>query len=104
MAVALAPEGAHAATAAAAAAADSGDSVQLEEVIVSARKRDERLGYSFIEDAAQFEGEPEFPQPALILHGSRDEIVPVEVDTTTLQNGKRPGSARPFDTKGNRSE
>lgn len=41
-------------------------------------KRDERLGYAFIEDAAQFEGEPEFPQPALILHGSRDEIVPAE--------------------------
>jgi len=43
------------------------------------RKRDERLGYSFIEDAAQFEAEPEFPQSALILHGSRDEIVPVEM-------------------------
>jgi uncharacterized protein len=43
------------------------------------RKRDERLGYSFIEDAAQYEGEPQFAQPALILHGSRDEIVPVEM-------------------------
>lgn len=42
-------------------------------------KRDERLGYSFIEDAARFEEEPEFPQPALILHGSRDEVVPIEV-------------------------
>jgi pimeloyl-ACP methyl ester carboxylesterase len=42
------------------------------------RKRDERLGYLFIQDAVQFEGEPEFPQPALILHGSHDEIVPVE--------------------------
>jgi hypothetical protein len=27
----------------------------------------------------QFEGEPEFPQPALILHGSRDEVVPVQM-------------------------
>ncbi|HEV2200876.1 MAG TPA: YqiA/YcfP family alpha/beta fold hydrolase [Bryobacteraceae bacterium] len=43
------------------------------------RKRDEPLGYSFIEDAAQFEDEPESPQPTLILHGSRDEIVPVEM-------------------------
>jgi pimeloyl-ACP methyl ester carboxylesterase len=43
------------------------------------RKREERLAYSFIEDAARFESEPEFPQPALILHGSRDEIVPVEM-------------------------
>jgi hypothetical protein len=43
------------------------------------RKRDERLGYWFVEDAMQFEGEPEFPQPALILHGSRDEVVPVQM-------------------------
>ena len=43
------------------------------------RKRDERLGYSFVEDAMQFEAEPEFPQPALILHGSRNEVVPVEM-------------------------
>jgi pimeloyl-ACP methyl ester carboxylesterase len=43
------------------------------------RLRDERLGYSFVEDALQFEGEPVFPQPALILHGSRDEVVPVEL-------------------------
>jgi pimeloyl-ACP methyl ester carboxylesterase len=43
------------------------------------RKRDERLGYSFVEDAMQFEGEPEFPQRALILHGSADETVPVEM-------------------------
>jgi pimeloyl-ACP methyl ester carboxylesterase len=42
------------------------------------RKREERLGYDFVEDAKQFEGEPEFPQPALILHGTQDEVVPVE--------------------------
>ena len=41
------------------------------------RKREERLGYSFVEDAMQFEEEPEFPQPALILHGTQDEVVPV---------------------------
>ncbi len=43
------------------------------------RKRDERLGYSFVEDALRFEGEPGFPQPALILHGIRDETVPVQM-------------------------
>jgi len=41
-------------------------------------KRDERLGYSFVEDATRFEGEPEFRQPALILHGSQDNVVPVD--------------------------
>jgi pimeloyl-ACP methyl ester carboxylesterase len=42
-------------------------------------KRDERLAYSFVEDAMQFEGEPEFPQPTLILHGSRDEVVSIQM-------------------------
>jgi pimeloyl-ACP methyl ester carboxylesterase len=42
-------------------------------------KREERLGYAFVEDAMRFEGEPVFPQPALILHGSRDEVVPIEL-------------------------
>ncbi len=37
------------------------------------------LGYQFVEDAVQYEDEPDFAQPALILHGSRDEMVPVEV-------------------------
>jgi hypothetical protein len=32
-----------------------------------------------MEDAAQYEDEPEFPQPALILHGVRDSIVPAEI-------------------------
>lgn len=36
------------------------------------------LGYPFVEDAVQYEDEPDFAQPALILHGSRDEVVPVE--------------------------
>jgi pimeloyl-ACP methyl ester carboxylesterase len=42
-------------------------------------KRDEPLGYSFVEDAMQFEGEPDFSQPALILHGALDDVVPVEM-------------------------
>lgn len=37
------------------------------------------LGYRFVEDAAQFEDVPDFHQPALILHGSRDDVVPAEV-------------------------
>ena len=43
------------------------------------RKREEPLGYSFVEDAMQFEGEPDFSQPALILHGTLDDVVPVEM-------------------------
>jgi pimeloyl-ACP methyl ester carboxylesterase len=37
------------------------------------------LGYQFVEDAAQYPDEPEFSQPALILHGSRDPVVPAEI-------------------------
>jgi uncharacterized protein len=37
------------------------------------------LGYQFVEDSVQYDDEPDFAQPALILHGSRDEMVPVEV-------------------------
>jgi len=39
---------------------------------------DRPLGYQFVEDAVQYEDEPDFAQPALILHGARDEVVPVE--------------------------
>ncbi len=38
-----------------------------------------RLGYQFVEDAARYEDEPEFPQPALILHGVRDTVVPADI-------------------------
>jgi uncharacterized protein len=38
-----------------------------------------RLGYRFVEDAALYEDEPDFPQPALILHGERDSVVPAEI-------------------------
>ena len=41
--------------------------------------RERRLGYQFVEDAAQYEDEPEFPQPALILHGVNDSVVPAEI-------------------------
>lgn len=41
-------------------------------------KRDKRLGYSFVEDAAAYDGEPAFEHAALILHGTEDAVVPVE--------------------------
>lgn len=36
-----------------------------------------RLGYGIAEDAASYPDFPEFSQPALILHGSQDQAVPV---------------------------
>lgn len=42
-------------------------------------KSDRPLGYRFVEDAVQYEDEPDFQQPALILHGTRDDVVPAEV-------------------------
>ena len=40
------------------------------------RKRDERLGYSFVEDAEKYDHEPDFPHPALLFHGTEDPVVP----------------------------
>jgi hypothetical protein len=40
---------------------------------------DRPLGYQFLEDSGRYPEEPEFRQPGLILHGTRDEIVPVEI-------------------------
>ena len=37
------------------------------------------LGFHFVEDAAQYENEPDFQQPALVLHGIQDQVVPVEL-------------------------
>ncbi len=37
------------------------------------------LGYQFVEDGEQYEDQPAFTQPALILHGSADPVVPVGV-------------------------
>jgi uncharacterized protein len=37
------------------------------------------LGYAIVEDAPRYEAEPEVSQPALILHGTWDEVVPVTV-------------------------
>ena len=44
-------------------------------------KREMRLGRQFLEDGATYPAEPEFPQPALILHGRSDPVVPYEVSS-----------------------
>jgi pimeloyl-ACP methyl ester carboxylesterase len=41
-------------------------------------KEDRALGYRFVEDAVQYEDEPDFRQPALVLHGIHDPVVPAE--------------------------
>ena len=52
-------------------------------------KTERRLGYQFAEDAARYEDEPEFPQPALILHGLHDDVVPPEISSAYA--ARRPG-------------
>lgn len=42
-------------------------------------KTEQRLGYGFLEDAAQYGPEPDFHQRALILHGTEDAVVPFQV-------------------------
>jgi pimeloyl-ACP methyl ester carboxylesterase len=38
--------------------------------------RDRRLSYALMEDAQCYEDFPDLPQPTLLLHGTRDEVVP----------------------------
>lgn len=42
-------------------------------------KEERDLGFQIVEDARKYEDEPAFAQPALVLHGRRDEVVPAEV-------------------------
>ena len=42
-------------------------------------KQERELGFKIVDDALQYEDEPAFPQPALVLHGRRDEVVPAEL-------------------------
>jgi pimeloyl-ACP methyl ester carboxylesterase len=39
--------------------------------------REMPLGYSFLEDAAQYPPFPDMQQPALLVHGTQDRVVPV---------------------------
>jgi pimeloyl-ACP methyl ester carboxylesterase len=45
------------------------------------QNREIPLGYQFMEDSRNYEDEPEFTQPALLLHGSRDPVVPASIST-----------------------
>ena len=40
--------------------------------------RECELSYRLLEDGARYEDYPDFHQPALIFHGSKDDVVPVE--------------------------
>jgi uncharacterized protein len=42
-------------------------------------KEERGLGFQIVEDAVKFEDEPVFTQPALVMHGLRDEVVPASV-------------------------
>jgi pimeloyl-ACP methyl ester carboxylesterase len=44
-----------------------------------AYKEERPLGYQFVEDSERYEDDPSFSQPALILHGKADPVVPVDV-------------------------
>ena len=37
-----------------------------------------RLGYQFLEDGAKYPAVPDFHQPALLLHGTEDAVVPAD--------------------------
>jgi pimeloyl-ACP methyl ester carboxylesterase len=39
---------------------------------------EQRLGYQFLEDAEKFDPVPDFHQRALILHGTKDQVVPYQ--------------------------
>jgi pimeloyl-ACP methyl ester carboxylesterase len=38
-----------------------------------------RVHYDLLEDASNFEGFPDFRQPALIFHGVEDSVVPIDL-------------------------
>jgi pimeloyl-ACP methyl ester carboxylesterase len=42
-------------------------------------KEERDLGFQIVEDAQKYEDEPAFHQPALVLHGRKDDVVPVEL-------------------------
>ncbi|PYT11983.1 MAG: hypothetical protein DMG59_24810 [Acidobacteria bacterium] len=42
-------------------------------------KTERPLGYGFVEDSMKYQNQPEFSQPALVLHGIRDSVVPAAV-------------------------
>ena len=51
-------------------------------------KEERGLGFQIVEDAARYEDEPAFQQPALVLHGRRDDVVPVELSKVFAEGHK----------------
>jgi hypothetical protein len=51
-------------------------------------KEERGLGFQMVEDAAQYEDEPDFRQPGLVLHGRRDDVVPVELSKAFIARHK----------------
>ena len=41
-------------------------------------KMERRVGYELLQDAEKYEDYPEISQPALVFHGRKDDVVPVE--------------------------
>ena len=48
--------------------------------------RDRPLSYALMEDAMNYEEFPDFRQPGLILHGTRDEVVPIQLSEEFARN------------------
>jgi pimeloyl-ACP methyl ester carboxylesterase len=46
----------------------------------------EHVGYGLIEDGLRYPAEPRFSQPALIFHGTLDDVVPVEFSRDFVVN------------------
>lgn len=44
------------------------------------------LGWGFLEDSLAYEDEPAVTQPCLIVHGTRDDVVPVEASRSFARN------------------
>lgn len=49
------------------------------EVFHYGENRSARVGWALMEDAERWPDEPSFEQPALILHGTKDDVVPAEL-------------------------
>jgi pimeloyl-ACP methyl ester carboxylesterase len=60
-------------------------------------KEERGLGYQIVDDALNFEDEPAFQQPALVMHGLRDEVVPAIV-SKVFAEGHRNVTLRLFDS------
>jgi hypothetical protein len=48
------------------------------EVYHYGRRENRRIGYGLLEDGVRYEDYPDVRDPALVIHGTRDEVVPVE--------------------------